>query len=499
MKELEKCFNNYIDFVYRNLKVQELRIEASTSKDKFIFSPLFFKSFEIRQRVGQLTEGKEFSELVKNTESTFAEFKEMFDVIQLSYDSYSNILGEFIKPCRYGVANFFCRSGLYEKVIDKVNLNIKDLFNLFCEAFQKKETDIKYLAPLQWVEYDGPNMNFGKFQIRKFTETELEEIFNNEVNKDFYPEAYFDNDILLEYWFIVAKSCDTLKEQIHEVTQFPRKDSVSPKYTAFPQSLEDALRSILLYDWRYDNPEETTHEEDKFKIPVVLKIKDNLLCFPEKNRLLIELYAPIPKGASGFLPFLGFDKEETKTFRKFIEENERLIDNLGPYSSELEYLNIAFGFMQKGFFSKGLESLGFNIIALEALLGEKRKEVTETLKRRLSVILGDTEDERKDIRNKFQVLYDYRCTLLHGGKFKKPVYEDHLREARDLIRKTILWYINCLNYFKNKSKHLPNRSEIFVLIDQEKESLPKVKELLKSLPKNFPNIKGWTNRNYKLP
>jgi len=289
----------------------------------------FFRSLEIRQKVEQLIEGRAFSELVKNTESTFAGCKEMLEVITLSYESYINSVFEHINACRYGVENFFCRSGFYEQVIKEVNLNIKDLFNLFCEAFEKKEIDITYLAPLQWVEYDGPNMNFRKFQIRKFTETELERIFNNKVNEEFYPEAYFNSDTLLGYWFIVVRSRDSLKDQVYDVTQYPREEPVTLKYTAFPRSLEDALRSILLYDWKYPISYETTHEDDKFHIPFVLEVKDNLLCFPEKNRLLIELYAPIPKGARGGLPFLDFDKEETRTFRKCVMENERLIDDLG--------------------------------------------------------------------------------------------------------------------------------------------------------------------------
>lgn len=236
---------------------------------------------------------------------------------------------------------------------------------------------------------------------------------------------------------------------------------------------------------------------DKFTIPFVLKKEDNLLTFPENRKLLVELYAPLPPRDYCQGPFLYHDKEDTKIFRRVLKKAKRLIDSLENNFSELEYLNIAFGYMIKGFFSEGLEGLVYNTVALEALLGEKGKEVNETLKRRLSVILGDTENERKNVRKKFGELYDFRCTLLHGSKFKKPVYEDHLREARDLIRETLLWYLHCLNFFKSKSKPLPTRSDILTLIDLDKGYLSMIKGFLGSLPKNFPNVQNWSKENGK--
>lgn len=496
MNELEKTFKNYVDFVWRNLKVQSPKKDKSTSKS--IFRLISNRDWEIRQRVEQLAQGKEFSELVKNTQSTFAKFKGMAEMISISHISYFNadlFLG-YDYYWKVGVQNFFCKTGFYQKVVDGVNLNTKDLFDLLCAAFQKEETKTIYLAPMKEVGFSSPIMNYGDFQIRKFTEIDLENIFNNETNRIFYPEAFFNNTILVDYWFITVEDREAIGDQIYEYTQYPPKGFVSPKYTSFSKKLENALRSILLYDWKFNvRDDEIPHEMDKFTIPFVLKNQDNLLTFPEKSKLLVELYGPLRLRDYYPGPYLDHDKEETKAFKKVLKKNKRLIDNLGSNSTKLEYLNIAFGYMIKGFFSEGLEELVYNIIALEALLGEKGKEVGETLKRRLSAILGDTENERKNVRNKFGELYDFRCRLLHGSEFKKPVYEDHLREARELIRKTLLWYLHCLNFFKSKPKALPTHTDVLALIDLDKGYLPVIKGFLGSLPKNFPNVHNWSKEN----
>ena len=89
------------------------------------------------------------------------------------------------------------------------------------------------------------------------------------------------------------------------------------------------------------------------------------------------------------------------------------------------------GYFVKAFFTdsfeKGLEQLLWNITALEALLGEKNDDLTESLARRISTILGTTKKEKKKIKKQFKELYNFRCALVHGIHFKEEIYIGHLR------------------------------------------------------------------------
>lgn len=78
------------------------------------------------------------------------------------------------------------------------------------------------------------------------------------------------------------------------------------------------------------------------------------------------------------------------------------------------FIYAATRFMVKGFLSAGLDQLLWHITAIEALLGENSGNLLDTLKRRLSMILGTTEKDRKATRKEFGELYDFRSRLVHG-------------------------------------------------------------------------------------
>jgi hypothetical protein len=62
---------------------------------------------------------------------------------------------------------------------------------LLCQAFERREIQITYLAPLSYVDCGEESMDFGKFQIKRFMREEREEKFRrlNRINEIFYPWA----------------------------------------------------------------------------------------------------------------------------------------------------------------------------------------------------------------------------------------------------------------------------------------------------------------------
>jgi hypothetical protein len=85
--------------------------------------------------------------------------------------------------------------------------------------------------------------------------------------------------------------------------------------------------------------------------------------------------------------------------------------------------------------------------AIEALLGEGKEQVTERLADRCSFLLGESQQERLDIRTDFLEIYDIRSKTIHRGKImlseKEYAYLIKLREIlENAIRKEIEHHSN---------------------------------------------------------
>jgi hypothetical protein len=108
--------------------------------------------------------------------------------------------------------------------------------------------------------------------------------------------------------------------------------------------------------------------------------------------------------------------------------------------------------------------------------------------------LGKHDEESK---KQFGDLYDFRCDLVHGNVPEKEAYMGHLREARDLARRTLVWFLYYLDHIqaviaKDQSNvSLPSREDLLKLIDQDKETRNRLDWLTKNLPEGFPYVREW--------
>ena len=153
-------------------------------------------------------------------------------------------------------------------------------------------------------------------------------------------------------------------------------------------------------------------------------------------------------------------------------------------------------FLVKGFFSKGLEQLLWHITALEALFGEDRPGLTQLMARRVALVLGETETQKKEISNHFEELYKLRSRLVHGSELKSEVWEGQLKVARDLTRRSLLWFLSFLVEFSKVGKCLPpeilaERKELLAVIDSHSGAIIQLAKILKSVSPSFPAVKAW--------
>jgi hypothetical protein len=124
-------------------------------------------------------------------------------------------------------------------------------------------------------------------------------------------------------------------------------------------------------------------------------------------------------------------------------------------------------------------------------------EITKRLARRLSKILGETNNDRKNLMRRFKQLYSFRSDLVHGNKFNKEVYWGHLREAREFARSSVNWFLNLLADIKVKFPYelsegqYPDRDVILSLIDMNEAQRSQTRTLINNLPAGFPYVKAW--------
>jgi hypothetical protein len=114
------------------------------------------------------------------------------------------------------------------------------------------------------------------------------------------------------------------------------------------------------------------------------------------------------------------------------------------------------------------------------------------------VILGGTAAERKAISKQFKQLYDLRSDLVHGDEFEKQIWEGHLRDARNLTRRMMVWFLELLASIRNQvppeegPAGLPSREELLLLLDLQPNARTRVSRLLTGVPSGFPHVSAWS-------
>ena len=386
------------------------------------------------------------------------------------------------------IKNFFRRSGFYSMSREREGQvpTAEALFDRFEKAISQR-IRYTYLALIESVAFAEDKMDFASFAVRRFTRAELEAKLQIGVVRTFYPYGEVDTATLEDYWFIYAE------EEIEESPfRLDRPMESSPplkrEFTEFPTPIETALRKLALFDWKswmVDNAEGWFG----FNIPFVLAVNDNLLEAPNTAPDLGKL-PDRPSFDSGgnelgyapdFLTTVG--GSEVAAFVRFIAEVEGSVAKVEGVP-EWDFLNRALGYLIKAYFSDGLEQVLWHTTVLDALLGAKAN-VTESLRRRVSLILGPDDQERQNLRKQIDNLYDLRSKLVHGKAMAEHSRE-RLFEARCLARRTALYFINFL---------ASSREKILEMIDIGKSGVPAMSqslEVLNRLPEKFPSVAAWS-------
>ena len=449
------------------------------------------RALAIRSLVGDLESHNQFRQLVKETEFVFRKGKQE---------------SGWAKNTTREVQTFLRRVGCYIDMFEGREIKVDAAFQDYYSAFKKQEHSVTYLAPLELVEFEQECINFEGFEIRRFSTQELNRILGNESNDIFYPWAVIDVEMLAYYWFLHVPNTELERRERSTIYESAYViHPVKPQWTAYPKSIELALQLLILLDWtpRGDNYPEELRDFQKgwrgFTIPFVLTVYDDLLSTPARAYDLsgLDIYIDKVEGLVHRPVESDFDKNETQQLQDSLNHLQEHVRSLRErMENEWTFLDIALGYFVKAYFTEGLEQLLWHITVLETLFGERKEGVNARLARRISNILGENNRERDNLKKRFNELYDVRCELVHGKAFSKDIHKGHLRIARELARKSLIWFIGYLSFVQEKFRggqlaNIPNRDDLLTVLDIPEDIRLRLSGLMTSLPKGFPTDREW--------
>jgi hypothetical protein len=474
---LEAAFKAYVELAQAIIASSKRTIAATGSIKRSTQDAL-----NLRSLVEDLESQAEFQTFVRETAHSFSKEgdREKHDNAALKGSLWG-----------WNVEAFFRRSGFYLSVYNEEAQDADALFRNYSEAFEKTKTLIRYLVPLEFVDFDGSSMDFGDFRIVQLLRDELESLLQSEINRVFFPYAYADQSQLAGLWFLeVIEESDAWEPGSGGPMEL-RGPEVGLAFTDFPPRVEYALKLLALYDWgTYQAPvpasEKRGHAKehdigwDRFHVPFIISMNENQIWNPQALPDLSVLSTQpdfSPEGEEiGETPVISIFVEADR----FKPEMRRLADLMAETEEKLttswRFADVALGYLVKAFFASGLDQLLWHIVVVESLLGDKGDSadgLMKRLKRRAAFVVAQNEQERSNVKKLVDTLYTLRSDIVHGNTelVNSRVYLGHLREARELARGISIWFLESFsNLNREYSKRLivgstPTRKEILAAID----------------------------------
>ena len=454
--------------------------------------------------VDDLESREQFRELVQKTRTTFAGDYHL-DVAEEAWHDF--------------IHELLCQSGYYLDLAEGKTVTTVNTFSAYCAAFEEREARTSYIAPIKFVSFAEDCMDFGTFQIARFSTQQLDTILRNRVRRVFYPWTMPKPELLnllSQFWFIYVAETGEAQRLGHynlvesSLDRLLIEGHAERVYTNYPKPIETALRALCLFDWpgskKKTAPTDYTGPVTgelwwKFEIPFVIKMRGDMF-FPLEPLPYLDILGAGPFGPLEYddAPFIviQLDDPETKEFKTFIRRTCSILNETIMGVLELEYVNIALGYFTKAFLSQpSLEQLLWYVTSIEALLGEKGAGVSQRLSEKIGLILGKTKTERDKFSRMFQKTYGFRNNLVHGARFKEQADFKHLLNAYMLSRRIIIWFLRALNMIhvtlrrSQYTQKIPTREEILMLVDLDVNSRELLQILTKELPRTFPYMADW--------
>ncbi len=403
------------------------------------------------------------------------------------------------------VAEFFRLSGIYCDLFDGQRAQADELFARFQAAFEAKTQTITHYAPIEWVYFGKETIQFGEFEIRRLSVAEMETIFRDRICRAFYHWARLSTEELAGYWFLIAK--ETVPVDPPGSTTMRLNFRVDPHRSRFSTPIDRALSLLALADWstRHSAPSgeaggpakpDTLEWPLPQLVPFVVSVSDHLLGSPRvapDTALLNRVDETDPEtgevyGQPNFQ--IHWDIDEAGAFERLLAGACDRLKGIRPHANQWRYMQVALHFLGRAFTSEGIESLLWNMTAVDALLGDDKSGIKKRLSARVGRILGESE------REKCMTLYGIRSDLVHGNtEFKSDLHLGHLGAAREMARLVTLWtlrYLECVAEAVQESKcPVLSRADLLAILDGDVGVRSTHAVVAEALPREFPKVRDW--------
>ena len=488
--KLKEAFVRYTQLVRARVHPGARAREAIVSRDA---------SGVLRLLAHSLEQSDEFCDLVTST--------------AYSLSDADHTLSE--SAARSATRSFFRRSRYYIDAFEKAEPHDDAAFDSYRAAFDARETEVRYLAPMEFVSFEKETMDFGQFQVRRFSAPELEAVLDHDVKSVFYPVALIDAGRLTDYWFVCVTERVPAPGVGNIILDLDLR--VRVRYSDYRPAVESALQVLALYDWEAhwgtEHPLANANEDwVPFHVPFVLSADDDLLSHSGHHvdlptlapdlSCLVRLPVVDSSGKEiGDRPEVAMrlTAGETATFESFVRGMLGLLAQLGDHSADWPFLARALGYLLKAFSAVGAEQLLWHITTLEALVGDDAGPgLNERMANRIAFILASTRKRKRVIRDRFKEVYNLRSRLVHGDSFHKA-YAGHLRSARHLARRVVLWFVHLLSELGNQLPDgeapgsLATREDLIALLDLKQSARARIRRLIDIVPADFPHVPEWSD------
>ena len=430
--------------------------------------------------------------------------------------------------------HFFRRCGFYLDVFEGKDISFEKAFERYGKAFKRRDIRIWRLTLLDGIDFDSPDsyISFGTFQIRRFSHEGLAAILGNRVNQVFYPSATIDVKRLEGYWFLsmtctqsFPQSDDGYEGFLKRLADYwPRRDHIEPEYKYFTEKLPfgPPQQILTLFPW---HKHMVGGEEEWGRsawltdfLPLSIETHYDFLSAPHVAPLLPQLMVnpkvyELPTGEQiedeRRTIWINLDENQTQHFKVCIKHLEDLFHCLKPKEYRWEFVERGLAYFVKASRSTGLEQLLWNIVTMEAMLGESKatKNASAKFKQRINMILRNKSIKKNGKRTTpLEDLYKFRNGLVHGKQFndKDPVLVSHLTAAWDLARQTLLWSLHYLYAVQvgmslgQECATVPSRDQLLKFLDGDNDARQTLHWLMDKLPPEFPHVREWIEQCSEL-
>ena len=420
---------------------------------------------------------------------------------------------------RIRVQNVLRRSRIYASAITNEG-SPEEHFQSFVSVFSAKEIITNFLAPLEFVQFSkNVPLEFGSFRVKKFSVQELATILENDTRIIFYPDSTVDIRLLSNYWWLVVSE----RSQLSDLNRIPgieliERQPVERTYSDFPSGIFDALQPLVLYDWTWELTsrkgrrdidryllEKQTDRWFGFDMPFLIQSGGSLIYpptqMPDVSCLNLEPFLDSDGEEVGQSPVGMFymDTTETRSFSRIVVEFQHQLSKIRSQTGRWKFIDVTVSHLVKAFFSHDLDQFFWHIVAIESLLGEDTKALTEMLARRCGMVLGASKKDRQEISLSFKKLYTLRSDLVHGNtKLRNHPHEGYLAVARYIARDIAVWFLQFLSFLSEDlpedDGRNPNREDLLSTLEMGKEERRRLSYLMDRVPGNFPSKQCWGER-----